>query len=100
MKTLDWRVQTITPSEVSVYFLRQFWREHLNKRVEVFPIDQLQDMINNFTKKGLLFNSCLHCTYSEIAIGAVGVIFQVLDLKCEGISFISWALDIIPLNLV
>lgn len=100
MTALDWRVQTITSSEVSMFFLRKFWREQLNKGVEAFPFKNLNEIINEFTKRGLLFYSCLNCTYSEIAIGAVGVIFQVLNLHTEGTNFINWALQALPLNLV
>lgn len=100
MNALDWRVQTMTPSEVSMYYLRKYLKEQLNKRVEAFPIEELKKMIDGITKKGLLDDSCLYCTYSEIAIGAIGIIFQVLNLPYEGAKFLCWALEILPLNLV
>lgn len=103
MNCLDWQVQSASSSEVSIYFLRKFWRERLNisKRPKEFPLNsELQDMIKDFIRRGLLLDAGLSCSYAEIAVAAVAIVFLSLSMLDDGINFIAWILDHLPISLV
>lgn len=101
MNIMEWRLFTSSPSEISLYFLKKFWKERLNKGDQGFPLTpDLLGMIHNFIEKGLLFKDTLGCSYSEIAVSSVGLLFECISLHEESIGFISWCMDFLPLNLV
>lgn len=103
MTCLEWQVQTVSASEIALYFLQKFWNDCLHKREQgkSFPMTTaLQEMIQEFIKQGFLQDSCLTSTIAEISVSAVGLVFQSLSLQNDGICFVAWTLNYMPLNLV
>lgn len=100
MSRLNWQVQTVTASEVSLYFLRKYWVEVLQKPEEAFPQIVLLDMIRYFARTGLLLDSCLDSTYAEISIASVGLVFNITKLPEEAAHFITWVNSYLDSDMV
>lgn len=99
MSNISWRVQTITCSEVAVYYLRKFWMECLKKPAGNFPKEKLQGMIQEFVKRGQLLDDCYHSTHAEMALCSVAATLGIL-LPAEGFKFIAWAQEFLTIDLV
>lgn len=99
MKELDWKVSTHTSSEVAFYSTRKFWTECLKKSPESFPEGELLPTVQQFVKIGLLHQECYFYSYGEIAVASIVATFE-LALFQEGIKFLAWIKEFMPVEVV
>jgi hypothetical protein len=98
MKAIGWKLNFISPAEISFFLIKIFWIESLQKDPSTIPQD-LQVCVLELVRTGSVLERCLNADYLTFGVTIVVSTLEIIDIPTRD-KFILWANQFVQLSTV